>query len=63
MRFSKNIEIRFMRRKSAASLRRWLVSGWAFDTPAAGPCFGFRVFGLSASIYPWLPNNKRCHLF
>ncbi len=56
----RRFEVRYMRRKSARSLRVWLAHAFLADTPAAGPMIGVRMLGWSVTIYPWLPANMTC---
>ena len=59
----RNVEVRYIRLKSARSLRVWLVNGFICDTPAAGVMIGAMLFGWTVAIYPWLPKTIKCKTF
>ena len=54
----KQVELRYMRLRSARSFRVWLIHGWIADTPAVGPMIGVRLFGLSLNAYPWMFSKR-----
>lgn len=55
----RNIEIRYMERKSARSLRVWLCHAYCFKTFTAGPAIGVRLFGWGVTVYPMLPDSMK----
>lgn len=51
---SDQIEVRYMQRKSARSLRVWAAHAALADTPAVGPMIVLRLLGWTVTVYPWM---------
>ena len=50
----KQVEVRYMRLRSARSFRVWAAHAAVGDTPAVGPMIVLRLLGWSVVLYPWM---------